>query len=71
MTPGLLNLQGRSVARACDDGKTVGTANLKPDIVTALIGFCGAPWTVATYIVAGEATPDQGCRYFAYRDPKI
>ena len=27
---------------------------------TALIGFCGAPWTVATYMVAGRGTPDQG-----------
>jgi uroporphyrinogen decarboxylase len=23
------------------------------------IGFCGAPWTVATYMVAGRGTPDQ------------
>jgi uroporphyrinogen decarboxylase len=26
----------------------------------ALIGFAGAPWTVATYAVAGRGTPDQG-----------
>jgi len=25
----------------------------------ALIGFCGAPWTVASYLVAGRGTPDQ------------
>ena len=27
---------------------------------TGFIGFCGAPWTVATYMVAGRGTPDQG-----------
>jgi uroporphyrinogen decarboxylase len=27
---------------------------------TALLGFCGAPWTVATYMIAGRGTPDQG-----------
>ncbi|AXK82412.1 uroporphyrinogen decarboxylase [Pseudolabrys taiwanensis] len=40
------------------------------DDKTTLIGFCGAPWTVATYMVAGEGTPDQApARMFAYRDP--
>ncbi|TCT44679.1 uroporphyrinogen decarboxylase [Martelella mediterranea] len=35
---------------------------------TTLIGFCGAPWTVATYMIAGRGTPDQApARLFAYR----
>ncbi len=25
---------------------------------TTLLGFCGAPWTVATYMIAGHGTPD-------------
>ncbi len=41
-----------------------------PDAV-AFLGFCGAPWTVATYMVAGHGTPDQApARLLAYRDPK-
>lgn len=38
---------------------------------TTLLGFCGAPWTVATYMIAGHGTPDQApARLFAYRNPK-
>jgi uroporphyrinogen decarboxylase len=41
------------------------------DARTALIGFCGAPWTVATYMVAGQGTPDQApARMMAYRHPE-
>jgi uroporphyrinogen decarboxylase len=37
---------------------------------TTLLGFCGAPWTVASYMIAGKGTPDQApARLTAYRDP--
>lgn len=40
-------------------------------VETTLIGFCGAPWTVATYMIAGHGTPDQApARLFAYRHPE-
>ncbi len=35
-----------------------------------LIGFCGSPWTVATYMIAGHGSPDQAAaRLFALREP--
>lgn len=37
---------------------------------TALLGFAGSPWTVATYMVAGAGSRDQSeARRLAYRDP--
>jgi len=36
----------------------------------ALIGFAGAPWTVATYMIAGQGSRDQTeARRLAYADP--
>ncbi|QZD90816.1 uroporphyrinogen decarboxylase [Qipengyuania aurantiaca] len=40
-----------------------------PEGVT-MLGFAGSPWTVATYMVAGEGSRDQHeARALAYRDP--
>lgn len=38
---------------------------------TTFLGFAGSPWTVATYMVAGQGSRDQAeTRGFAYRDPR-
>ena len=37
---------------------------------TTFLGFAGSPWTVATYMVAGQGSRDQAeARRYAYRDP--
>ena len=44
-------------------------AGLGPD--RTLLGFAGSPWTIATYMVAGEGSRDQAdARALAYRDPE-
>jgi uroporphyrinogen decarboxylase len=51
--------------------QTVRQVKSKLSQETALLGFCGAPWTVATYMIAGKGTPDQApARLFAYRYPE-
>lgn len=50
--------------------ETVGRLRKELPDETTLIGFCGAPWTVATYMIAGHGTPDQApARLFGYRYP--
>lgn len=45
-------------------------SKLGPEI--ALIGFCGAPWTVATYMIGGRGSPDQAAaRLMAYTQPEV
>jgi uroporphyrinogen decarboxylase len=52
--------------------ETIGLVKAAIPPAVALIGFCGAPWTVATYMIAGRGTPDQApARIFAYQQPQI
>ncbi len=48
-------------------------ARVRQDLPPAVtfLGFCGAPWTLATYMIAGRGTPDQlPARLFAYEHPE-
>jgi uroporphyrinogen decarboxylase len=43
-------------------------AQLSPE--TTFLGFAGSPWTVATYMIAGQGSREQAeARQLAYRDP--
>lgn len=51
--------------------RTVGLVSDQLGPETTLLGFAGSPWTVATYMVAGEGSRDQHlARAMAYRDPE-
>jgi uroporphyrinogen decarboxylase len=67
----------RGLRREVDPGalapiyETIVRVKLELSSNVALLGFCGAPWTVATYMIAGKGTPDQRpARQLAYRDPQ-
>jgi uroporphyrinogen decarboxylase len=50
--------------------ETIGRVKEQLPRNVTLLGFCGAPWTLATYMIAGTGTPDQlPAREFAYRHP--
>src|SRR5438270_1312407 len=51
--------------------ETVRRVKAQLDPSKALIGFAGSPWTVATYMVAGQGSRDQTeARRLAYADPR-
>jgi uroporphyrinogen decarboxylase len=51
--------------------ETIGLVKSELPGNVTFLGFCGAPWTVATYMIAGHGTPDQApARLFAYRHPE-
>jgi uroporphyrinogen decarboxylase len=49
--------------------KTVALVKARLPVSTTLIGFAGSPWTVATYMVAGQGSRDHAAaRFMAYSD---
>jgi uroporphyrinogen decarboxylase len=70
--PGALGQLRREVDQAvlAPVYETIERVKIMLPVEVALLGFCGAPWTLATYMIAGMGTPDQlPARTFAYRHP--
>jgi uroporphyrinogen decarboxylase len=60
-----------SMAKLAPVFETVRSVRRELPLEKALIGFCGAPWTVATYMIAGHGTSDQRpARELALKDPE-
>ena len=59
-----------STAKLANIGETLSRvrAELEPD--RALIGFAGAPWTVATYMLEGRGSQREAARTYAYEHPE-
>lgn len=67
---GIDALGGRALLGLDAVYEAVGTIRQRLDPAKSLIGFCGGPWTVATYMVAGHGTSDQApARLMARRHP--
>lgn len=59
-----------STARLANIGETLRLVRAELDPSKALIGFAGAPWTVATYMIEGRSSDRSGARQFAYEHPE-
>lgn len=61
----------RVPARLAPIYRTVENVKSRLPAETTLLGFAGSPWTVATYMIAGQGSRDQAdARLYAYRDPQ-
>lgn len=51
--------------------ETLGRVKAELPSDKTMIGFCGSPWTVATYMIGGRGSPDQAAaRLFALAEPE-
>jgi uroporphyrinogen decarboxylase len=71
--PELAAMEGEveaSTARLANIGETLRLVRAALEPERALIGFAGAPWTVATYMIEGRSSDRTGARRFAYEHPE-
>ncbi|MDR3513081.1 MAG: uroporphyrinogen decarboxylase [Caulobacteraceae bacterium] len=71
--PELERLQGEveaSTGRLSAVGETLSRVRAVLEPERALIGFAGAPWTVATYMIEGGSSDRSGARTYAYQHPE-
>ena len=59
---------GRALSQV---GETLAKVRSQLDPDRALIGFAGAPWTVATYMLEGRGSDRTNARTLAYTDPEL
>ena len=59
-----------STGRLSDIGETLQRVRAALEPERALIGFAGAPWTVATYMIEGKGSEREAARAFAYAEPE-
>ena len=59
-----------STGRLSAIGETLARVRAELEPERALIGFAGAPWTVATYMIEGRGSDRSGARTFAYDHPE-
>jgi uroporphyrinogen decarboxylase len=60
---------GQAGAYLSNVGETLGLVRAGLPAEKALIGFAGAPWTVATYMIEGGSSDRTGARTYAYTNP--
>src|SRR3989344_1399644 len=56
-------------AKLANSGETLSRVRAELEPERALIGFAGAPWTVATYMLEGRGSQREAARTYAYRHP--
>lgn len=59
-----------STGKLANIGETLSRVRAELEPERALIGFAGAPWTVATYMLEGRGSQREAARTYAYQNPE-